>query len=215
MKKNDIREPVFLSVPEAARLCGISRNTMYLWVRDKKLDAFQTPGRTYMIRPADLVRFMQNSGMFIPADLYDLMRRDEAEAATRRNAHGAVQRPALLVVDDDPAIHKVLNRLLGDHYVLYQAMTGFEALHVLTVRQDVQLVVLDYRMPGINGAETIRQMKRLCPDMRVILLSGYLNDVPADIRHDPCVADALEKPADAERLTQAIAQAIPTASASG
>ena len=61
--KSDIPEPKFLSVPESAKICGVSRNTVYMWVRQGKLGAYQTPGRTNLIRPSDLVKFMEENGL--------------------------------------------------------------------------------------------------------------------------------------------------------
>lgn len=75
-KTEEPDKPVFLSVPAAAQLCGVTRNTMYQWVKQGKVSAYQTPGRTNMIRPGDLLIFMRECGLFIPNQLSELAQKE-------------------------------------------------------------------------------------------------------------------------------------------
>ena len=75
--KRDIPEPVFLSAPKAATLCGVSRNTICCWIRDGKLPSYRTAGGKYLIRPTDLIGFMRDNSMFVPQTLVEIATEDE------------------------------------------------------------------------------------------------------------------------------------------
>lgn len=201
--KHQIERPEFLSVPEAARLCGVSRNTVFLWIRQGKLDAYRTPGRTNLIRPSDLVRFMNTSGMFVPPGLQDLAEKDERIGGPKPKARIKGQR-TLLIVDDESANRRLIARGLGDRYNIEQAETGFEALHLMTQQRDIDVVLLDVRMPGQLGTETLQEMKRLRPDISVIIISGYTEEIPEHVRHDLAVHAILEKPFEMDDLERAL-----------
>lgn len=193
--KTDIPQPVFLSVPEAAKLCGVSRNTLYTWVRKGKLGAYQTPGRTNLIRPSDLVVFMENSGMFVPAALVNLAQRDETEHTTaHRPAQPEAPGATVLVVDDDSISRSVLVRALNRKYNMLQAQTGFEALHLLTLNEEIQVVLLDLRMPGQHGLTTLKEIKALRPTVSVVIVSGFAAEVPEELLKDGTVARVVQKP---------------------
>jgi CheY-like chemotaxis protein len=81
----------------------------------------------------------------------------------------------VLFVDDEPALRDLAVRTLRPAgYEALTAADGREALQLLRERgAGVRAVVLDLTMPGPEAAETLRQLRRLRPDVRVILSSGY------------------------------------------
>ncbi len=80
-------------------------------------------------------------------------------------------RPLILVADDDPGIHEAFQAALGASYDLLQARSGQEALTILAAR-DVNLILLDIRMPGMDGIEVLRQMREVNDDAEVIVVSA-------------------------------------------
>jgi len=81
--------------------------------------------------------------------------------------------PHLLLVDDEPNIIKALQRLFFDEdYEVLSASSGEEALRILRQRE-VDLIIADYRMCGMNGIEFFRQARQIQPDAVRIILSGY------------------------------------------
>lgn len=91
---------------------------------------------------------------------------------------GASQPRQVLVVDDDSLTRDVLSTLLQlQEYELAQAADGDEAL-ARAEAHDVDLVVLDATMPGMDGYEVCARLKAECGDIRVVLLAAA--DVPAD-----------------------------------
>lgn len=74
-----------------------------------------------------------------------------------------------LVVEDDDAIRDVICEVLeGQGLEVLSASSGEESLMLLSVRA-VDVVVMDLRMPGMNGVETAIAMKREFPDLPIIL----------------------------------------------
>ncbi len=85
-------------------------------------------------------------------------------------------RGRVLVVDDEETIGIGMSEILKDE--------GFEAAYVVDGRQAVNavkdspygLVFMDIVMPGMNGLDTFREIKKLRPDTKVILFTGYFRD---------------------------------------
>ncbi|MCX6640533.1 MAG: response regulator [bacterium] len=86
--------------------------------------------------------------------------------------------PRLLLVDDEPNILKALQRLFFDEdYKVSTANSGEEALEILQ-GQEVDLIISDYRMPGMTGTHFFKEARLIQPDAVRIILSGYA-EVPA------------------------------------
>lgn len=177
--------PEFLTVPEAARLCGVSRNTVYSWVKHGRLSAYQTPGRTNLIRPSALVRFMHESGMFVPDALGDMARQDEKlDPPARSPAKG--RGAAVLIVEDEPQSRALAFRTFDGSCVVYEAQTGYEALHMLTVHKDISIVLLDFDVPGHCLGGMLAEMAKLRPGLGLIVAAGpaskaLMGKLPADL----------------------------------
>lgn len=84
------------------------------------------------------------------------------------------QRQTLLIVDDEANVLKSVKRLLFDaDYRILTAGSGQEGLETFEKEPAIQLVISDYRMPGMTGVEFLRQVKELYPNTIRIILSGY------------------------------------------
>lgn len=79
----------------------------------------------------------------------------------------------VLLVDDEAEFRDLLEkRLRKRNLALLSAGSGEEALAIVA-REAVDVVVLDVRMPGMDGRETLREIKRLKPEVEVIMLTGH------------------------------------------
>lgn len=109
----------------------------------------------------------------------------------------------VLFVDDEPSILKV-RRLIFEAlgYSVLTAISGEEALEVLE-RHLVDAVVLDYLMPGMDGAETARRIRQLRSDIPIILSSGCLT-VPERVLE--FVTVTVEKATRPEALIEVLEQ---------
>lgn len=191
-----------MTIPEVAKLCGVTRNTVYLWARKGKLSTYKTPGKTNLVRPSELVEFMQTHGMYVPPGLQERARNDADKAGPGEGE------TSVLIVDDDPMVRGMIVQVLNNLYPLCQAQTGYEALHLITMRKDVKVVLLDIRMPGQSGVETYEEIKKMRSDVAVVIVSGYIEDVPGEMMADNQVCGVVEKPVDEETLIETVAQAM-------
>jgi signal transduction histidine kinase/ActR/RegA family two-component response regulator len=111
------------------------------------------------------------------ADLYLPVTDDLPDAAAVGTGDGTLQpaRPlSILLVDDEDLVRRGTAEMLRDlgHRVV-EAEGGAEALVTLTVQSDVELVVTDYKMPRMDGAELARRVRATHPGMPILLISGY------------------------------------------
>ncbi|TLS67283.1 response regulator [Mariprofundus erugo] len=93
------------------------------------------------------------------------------EVGLRPELHGR----SILVVDDEEAIRSVAALML-EHagFRVWQAADGMEAIAQLEAhRDDIDCVLLDMTMPRMGGEEAFGEMRRIRPDIRVVLCSGY------------------------------------------
>lgn len=81
----------------------------------------------------------------------------------------------VLVIDDEEAVREAVSDILHfEGVTVLTAVDGKHGLDVYTSHQDdIDLVLLDLSMPGMNGTETFSALKRLNPNAKVILSSGY------------------------------------------
>jgi response regulator RpfG family c-di-GMP phosphodiesterase len=78
----------------------------------------------------------------------------------------------ILIVDDEPANLRALERLFREHYEVLTAMSGAAAIEVLR-EHDVALLIADQRMPEMTGIELLTQTVALRPRMVRMILTGY------------------------------------------
>ena len=117
-------------------------------------------------------------------------------------------RPRVMVVDDNAGFRESLLALLdaGDLEVVGEARSGEEALSIVE-RLSPDVVLMDVRMPGIDGIETTRRLKRARPTLGVVALSGHEDQA---IVREMLVAGAsgyVLKDSDGDDILNAIKQA--------
>jgi CheY-like chemotaxis protein len=87
----------------------------------------------------------------------------------------------VLLCEDDDAVRDALSNFLQSNgYSVHEANRAEEALHILDGAADVDLLIVDYSMPGMNGLETIRQARMRRPDLRTLLITGRAGIVSGD-----------------------------------
>lgn len=161
----------YLTTGEVARRCQVSVGTVKNWIEAGQLAAFRTPGRHFRVESSALRRFQIAFGF--PTDPGD--------------------RPRILVVDDqqdflDLAL-ETLREMLPDASV-ESASGGYEALLRIGSFQP-HLLLLDLRMPGLDGFEVCRRVKE-APESKgtkIVAVTGFNDDQARDMAL-ACGADA-------------------------
>jgi len=116
--------------------------------------------------------------------------------------------PSILIVDDEPSILQSLSGLLSDEgFGVITAATGYEALKIIDV-ESPDLVLLDIWMPGIDGIETLKEIKKVNPHIQVIIISGH-GSVETAVKATKLGAfDLIEKPLSIDKIIVAINNAL-------
>lgn len=78
----------------------------------------------------------------------------------------------ILLVDDEAHVLNSLARVLGQNYDVYTAASGAEGLRVLDDQGPFAVIISDYRMPNMSGAEFLQEARRRCRAIR-LMLTGY------------------------------------------
>jgi len=120
------------------------------------------------------------------------------------------QQTLILCVDDERNVLRSLERIfLDDDYVILTAASGEEGLEILEASPQVQVVISDYRMPGMNGVEFLREVFSRHPDTIRIVLSGYADTaaVVAAINEGK-IYKFIPKPWNDDELRMTVAKAL-------
>ncbi len=117
----------------------------------------------------------------------------------------------ILIVDDEVNMRRTLADILTDEgYQVDTAATGEEAIE-LCEKHHPEIILMDVRMPGIDGVETFRRIRRHQEGVRVILMSAYSVDALKEAALDEGAIAFLSKPLDLEKVVRLIDEVCDTA----
>ena len=167
-------------LPKSDRLLGIVRG------HQGALKVTSTPGRGTTFR----LLLPRTEG---PAEEF----RSAPPAANNWRGSGTI-----LVVDDEEAVRIVCARLVESFgFQTIEAADGQEAVGIFAQKPDaITLVLLDLTMPNMDGQEAFRELRRIQPEARVLLMSGF-NEQEVSARFTaPGLGGFLQKPFKPEQL---------------
>jgi DNA-binding NtrC family response regulator len=113
----------------------------------------------------------------------------------------------LLVDDEIPFVETITKRLTKRNLDIVAAYSGDEALEKLKTQQNVEVVILDVKMPGKDGIETLTEIKRRYPLKEVIMLTGHATVETAIEGMKQGAYDYLMKPCDIDLLVTKVTEA--------
>ena len=185
---HSLTDKAIFTTGEAAGLCRVSQQTIIRCFDAGRLGGFRVPGSRFRRIPReDLIKFMQEND--IPTE----------------GLNGGRRR--VLVVDDDPQIVELFKDLLtvDSRFDIRTASTGYDA-GVVSADFKPDLMILDYMLPDINGnivCETVRK-NELLANMKIIIVSGVVNQSEVDnlVKHG--ADEFLKKPFDIKTLMQRV-----------
>jgi len=189
-----VEQPEHVSPQQAADLCGVSRSTLLRWIDGGHLPCSSTVGGWRRIPVRDLVAFMRQHRIAVPLEI------DPGPAR-------------ILLVDDEPAVTRALRRVL--HQALPAAQirevhdgfsAGVAALEILP-----HAMVLDLRMPGLDGVEVCVRMRQqpLLRGTAVVVLSGRLDEPIEEELLALGVRACLRKPVPSAALLETLRPHLP------
>lgn len=113
----------------------------------------------------------------------------------------------ILLVDDEVELLQALSeRLQLRGFEVVVAHSGEEALDILEGAAP-DLMVLDLKMPGIDGMDVLRSTRQICPRVQVIMLTGHGSEKDREMALRLGVFDYLQKPVDIMELLSALNRA--------
>jgi len=182
------------TVFQASKYCNVSPKTIINWIEAGHIRAYKTVGGHRRIKKLDLLEFMRNQGIPVPA----------TEIVSERKR--------ILIVDDDPIIVETIVQALEEeeyNYEIISASDGFEAgLQVNHFKP--HLLILDIMMPDIKGYDVCKRIKsdEETRETKIIVLSAYLDDEKFKKMKKYGADLCFSKPLPLPQLKQEVAQLL-------
>jgi len=115
--------------------------------------------------------------------------------------------PKILVVDDELGPREALRMILRDDYDVVTADNGYQAMDYL-VDSDYDLVILDIRMPDMNGIELLAEVKKKAPETEVVMITAYASVDTATNALRNGALDYLIKPFDISAVKEVVEKGL-------
>jgi excisionase family DNA binding protein len=178
----------FLTTEEVLSYLHLNLRTVYRLIRTGRLPAFRV-GRQWRFRKEDI-------------DAWLAARRARG---IRYPSHSV---PRVLVVDDERPVREMLAKTLSrGKYAVEMAESGTEALEHIR-EGEIDLVITDLRMPGMDGLALMRAARRYDPNLPVIVVTGYSSEASAIEAINIGVSGYLTKPFRVDRILRSVARAL-------
>lgn len=119
----------------------------------------------------------------------------------------------ILVVEDEEMVRFITRSLLENFdYKVIEATDGAHAIEIFkALKNQIDLVICDLVMPGIDGWQTLAELRKISPDIPAILASGYDQSMVMRGEHADQPQAFISKPYNSKSLQQAIGQVIAAA----
>ena len=169
----------YLTVNEISNYLKLPEETVYKHARSGKLPAFKV-GRYW--------RFKQ----------------EEIDQWVATNSNNPLSHMQLMVVDDDPSIRSLMVGWLSPSGCIVDSLgDGESALRLLGV-QYYDLIFLDLMMPTMNGVEVMRQILKIAPDSKVVIITGYFDSKLMEDALELGPVTIVKKPFDKDTIMQVV-----------
>nr|MBI3614156.1 response regulator [Nitrospirota bacterium] len=118
-----------------------------------------------------------------------------------------VESPTILIVDDEPGIRRFVRSLLtANGYGVVEASNAAAALSLCERHVDtIRLLLTDFRMPGLNGAELVARVTSRHPRIKVLFMTGFAGDLVGEIGSS---VSFLPKPFSERELVETVQQTL-------
>jgi CheY-like chemotaxis protein len=164
-------------------------------------DAAAAATRPYRVALPDLRVVLGGSGRGCPGSEKQHNANSDRNSS-KETAGAALAGRVALVVDDEPMILEILSEfcaLLG--MTVYEAPDGEGALRRVETNPEIEVLVTDIRMPGLDGPGLVNRALGLRPEIKVIFVTGYAT-------YRSAAWPTLRKPFDLDELEDAVRRAL-------
>ncbi len=191
-------DETFLTTEEVLEYLQVNLRTVYRLIKAGKIPAVRV-GRQWRFRKRDIDAWLDAQRPRGGA-------RPAATAPVRPAA--GTGRPRVLVVDDEASIRDLLAKTLAlAEYEVDVAADGRSALERIRIHA-YDLLIVDLKMPGIDGLAVIREAKRYHANLPVLIITGYSTEASAIEAVNLGVAGYLTKPFRVPQVLAAAAKAL-------
>jgi len=146
--------------------------------------------------------------LLLPLATEETRAADASEPLPRLDKAAGQRGKRIMIVDDDDAVRQVMaENLRSNGYVVCEASSGEDALAALQ-DNDPDLVVVDFLMPGLNGAQVAQRAREFRPDQKLLMVSGHMDS--ALVQAAAPNLRILRKPFEPQVLVQCVAEVLST-----
>ncbi|MDP8233933.1 MAG: response regulator [Candidatus Saelkia tenebricola] len=179
------------STYQVAKLCNVHHTTVIKWVNEGILKAYTTPGGHRRIKKEDLLEFIIQHQMPIPDQM------------------SKISKNVLIVDDDIEVLEEYRDALGGNGFDLDCVSDGFEA-GVKIYRENPDLILLDFRMPGMDGFQIceILQRDKKTAQIPVIAITVLSSDEDVKRIKASGIRKYMVKPVDMDKLLTLIKEIL-------
>jgi len=120
-----------------------------------------------------------------------------------------VKKPIVLIAEDNDPVRDVAVAMIEDmDYIVLDAPDGEKALEIIKARDDIDLLLSDVMMPGMNGPELAAAALEIRPELKVLFASGYTQGTAEEMHELPNFIELIDKPFTQEELTRKVRAAV-------
>ena len=193
-------DETFLTTEEVLAYLQVNLRTVYRLIKAGKIPAVRV-GRQWRFRKRDIDAWLDSQR---PRG----SRAAPAATSAAPPAARAADRPRILVVDDEASIRDLLSKTLAlADYDIDTSPDGRSALERLRL-YPYDLLIVDLKMPGMDGLAVVREAKRLKADLPVIVITGYSTESSAIEALNLGVTSYLTKPFKVSQVLASAAKAM-------
>ena len=123
------------------------------------------------------------------------LQRDVARTASAPSSERTFSNGTALVVEDENNLRTAVSKSLRKRGLsVIEASDGNAAIHLFKATPCIDLVLLDMTLPGMSGTEVLAELRKIRPDVKVILTTAYSREMAMSTVGEQCISEFIRKP---------------------
>jgi CheY-like chemotaxis protein len=129
----------------------------------------------------------------------------ENVSTTTQTQDSSPAEPLILVAEDEDSNYKYLEIVLRKaSFKVLRAINGFETIDLCRLHPDIKILLIDMKMPGMDGFEATRQIRRILPDLPIVALSAFVSAQDENMAMEAGCNEYVVKPVSRLKLLETI-----------